>query len=202
MRGHAISQWRAEGQLRRQLGVSGSIGDGSRYGARASLERGGRASANIARAIEINVDSQRAAPGAKIETALRAASLSPNRVRKGGAVLVARDGAEIAACNMFPAGVRDLEERHAGDGRFVWMVHAERRAIFEAARRERGHGRRLPATFFPCIDCARAIVDAAVARLAPEPDFGDPISGGSFEIANHPERRGVEVRIVEAGARS
>ena len=64
-----------------------------------------------------------------MEMALRAASLSPNRVRQVGAVLVAASGEEIAACNTFPEGVRDLEERHAGDGRFVWMEHAERHAI-------------------------------------------------------------------------
>jgi hypothetical protein len=58
---------------------------------------------------------------------------SPNRIRKVGVVLVLHDGTEITACNSFPAGIRDIEERHAGDGRFVWMEHAERRAIFEAA---------------------------------------------------------------------
>ena len=151
------------------------------------------------------MDSQRAAPGAKIETALRAASLSPNRVRKVGAVLVARDGTEIAACNTFPAGVRDVEERHAGDGRFVWMEHAERHAIFEAARRGVATaGACLTTTFFPCIDCARAIVDAGVACLdTPKPDFDDPVWGGSFERSQIILREGgVEIRIVEAAARS
>src|SRR3954471_24474380 len=73
--------------------------------------------------------------GANVEAALRASRGSPNRVRQVGAVLVAGEGTVIAACNTFPPGVRDEEERHAGDGRFVWMEHAERAAIFEAARR-------------------------------------------------------------------
>jgi tRNA(Arg) A34 adenosine deaminase TadA len=94
-----------------------------------------------------------------MQTALRAAADSPNRVRQVGAVLVASDGAEISACNTFPAGVMDIDERHAGDGRFVWMEHAERRAIFEAARRGVATaGAHITSTFFPCIDCARAIV--------------------------------------------
>ncbi len=150
------------------------------------------------------MDSQRAAPGAKIETALRAASLSPNRVRKVGAVLVALDSTEIAACNTFPAGVRDLEERHAGDGRFVWMEHAERHAIFEAARRVVATaGACLTTTFFPCVDCARAIVDAGLACLdTPAPDFDDPVWGGSFERSQIILREsGVEIRIVEAAVR-
>ncbi len=151
------------------------------------------------------MDSQRAAPGAKMETALRAASLSPNRVRKVGAVLVARDGTEIATCSTFPAGVRDLEERHAGDGRFVWMEHAERHAIFEAARRGISTaGAYLTTTFFPCIDCARAIVDAGVARLdTPEPDFSDPVWGASFERSQVILREGgVEIRIVDAAVQA
>jgi dCMP deaminase len=150
------------------------------------------------------VENQRLAPGAKMGMALRASSLSPNRVRRVGAILVARDGTEIAACNTFPAGVRDLEERHQGDGRFVWMEHAERHAIFEAARRGVAtSGAHLTTTFFPCIDCARAIVDAGVACLdAPPPDFDDPVWGGSFERSQTIlTEGGVEIRIVEAVAR-
>jgi dCMP deaminase len=151
------------------------------------------------------VENQRLAPGAKMEMALRASSLSPNRVRRVGAILVARDGTEIAACNTFPAGVRDLEERHQGDGRFVWMEHAERHAIFEAARRGVATaGAHLTTTFFPCIDCARAIVDAGVACLdAPAPDFDDPVWGGSFGRSQTILTEGrVEIRTVKATARS
>ena len=105
-------------------------------------------------------------PGANMQKAFRASALSPNRIRKVGAVLVLRDGMEIATCNRFPPGVRDIEERHAGDGRLVWMEHAERFAIFEAARRGLATaGAHLTSTFFPCIDCARAIVGAGVGYL-------------------------------------
>ncbi len=151
------------------------------------------------------MNRRRFTPGDRMETALRAASLSPNRVRQVGAVLVARDGTEIAACNTFPAGVRDIEERHEGDGRLVWMEHAERHAIFEAARRGVATaGACLTTTFFPCIDCARAIVDAGVARLdTPAPDFDDAVWGRSFERSLAILREGgVEIRIVGGIARS
>ena len=60
---------------------------------------------------------------------------SPNRVRQVGAAIAPADGGEpIVACNTFPTGVQDLDWRHDGDGRFVWMEHAERNAIFAAAR--------------------------------------------------------------------
>src|ERR1700735_297952 len=143
--------------------------------------------------------------GAKMRAAQLAASRSPNRVRRVGAVLVARDGTEIAACNTFPAGVRDIEERHAGDGRFVWMEHAERHAIFEAARRGIATaGAHITSTFFPCIDCARAIVEAGIVCLdTPAPAFDDPVWGAAFERSQVILREGgVEIRIVDAAAPS
>ena len=120
--------------------------------------------------------------GSRLAVALEAASRSPNRVRQVGAVLLARDGAEVVACNTFPSGIRDLEERHAGDGRFVWMEHAERNAIFEAARRGIATaGAHLTTTFFPCIDCARAIVQSGIVCIdTPPPDLNDPVWGQSF----------------------
>jgi dCMP deaminase len=139
--------------------------------------------------------------GAKMAAALRAAAESPNRVRRVGAVLVARDGTEIAACNTFPDGVRDTEERHAGDGRFVWMEHAERHAIFAAARRGVATaGAHLTSTFFPCIDCARAIVDCGIACLdTPAPDFDDEVWGSAFERSRVIlAEGGVRVRVVRA----
>jgi len=141
------------------------------------------------------------AAGVDMKEAVRAAASSPNRVRKVGAVLAARNGVVISDCNAFPAGVRDLEERHAGDGRFVWMEHAERRAIFAAARRGVAtSGARITSTFFPCIDCARAIVEAGLVCLdTPAPAFEDPVWGSSFERSQIIlEEGGVEIRIVEA----
>src|ERR1700677_161872 len=138
--------------------------------------------------------------GAKMPAAVRAAAQSPNRVRRVGAVLVARDGTEIAACNTFPDGVRDTEERHAGDGRFVWMEHAERHAIFAAARRGVATaGAHITSTFFPCIDCARAIVGAGIVCLdTPAPAFDDPVWGASFERSQVIlQEGGVEIRIID-----
>jgi dCMP deaminase len=122
-------------------------------------------------------------PNALIDLAARAALKSPNRVRQVGAAILVCDGAgTIAACNTFPKGVADLDWRHEGDGRLVWMEHAERNAIFAAAREGRAlAGATLATTFFPCIDCARAIVQSGVVRvLSPEPALDDPIWGASF----------------------
>jgi dCMP deaminase len=120
---------------------------------------------------------------ALIDLAARTAVKSPNRVRQVGAAILFCDGGEtIAACNTFPKGVADLDWRHEGDGRLVWMEHAERNAIFAAAKQGRAlAGATLATTFFPCIDCARAIVQSGIARLlSPEPALDDPVWGASF----------------------
>lgn len=116
------------------------------------------------------------------DRAAAAAPASPNRVRQVGAAIALADGTVIAACNDFPAGVRDLDWRHEGDGRFVWMEHAERNAIFAAARRGKAlAGAQLATTFFPCIDCARAIVQSGIAVVVtPKPALDDPVWGAAF----------------------
>jgi len=144
-------------------------------------------------------------PGANMQKAFRASALSPNRIRKVGAILVLRDGMEIATCNRFPPGVRDIEERHAGDGRLVWMEHAERLAIFEAARRGLAtEGAHLTSTFFPCIDCARAIVGAGIGYLdTVPPAFDDPIWGASFYSSRLILQEGdVQIRTITQGSNS
>ena len=120
-----------------------------------------------------------------LERAVATAAASPNRVRKVGAVLVTADRTEISACNTFPPGVRNLADRTVGENRFIWMEHAERAAIFEAARRGLAtDGGTLVSTYFPCTDCARAIVQAGVKTVAtPRPEYDDPVWGESFRTS-------------------
>jgi dCMP deaminase len=56
----------------------------------------------------------------------------------------------------------------------------------------------MTSTFFPCIDCARAIVEAGVTRLdTPPPAFDDPVWGSSFERSQVIlQEGGVEIRVV------
>jgi dCMP deaminase len=121
-----------------------------------------------------------------LERAITAAADSPNQIRKVGAVLVTADRAtEIAACNSFPPGIRNLPERVVGDNRFIWLEHAERSAIFKAAKRGVAtDGGTLVSTYFPCTDCARAIIQAGVKTVAtPRPEFDDPVWGESFRTS-------------------
>ena len=121
-----------------------------------------------------------------VEVAIATARKSPSRPRKVGAVLVLADCATtLTACNDFPAGVRDLDERHAHPDRLLWIEHAERNVIFAAARRGLPTaGATLVATYHPCADCARAIVQAGIANLHTlAPDFADPLWGPAFRFS-------------------
>jgi dCMP deaminase len=136
-----------------------------------------------------------------LDQAIAVARRSPSRPRKVGAVLVLADGATtLVACNDFPAGVRDLEERHAHPERLLWIEHAERNAIFAAARAGLATaGATLIATFHPCADCARAIVQAGIATLHTlPPDFADPLWGAAFRCSRAIlEEGGVQVVDLE-----
>lgn len=118
-----------------------------------------------------------------LDQAIAAARQSPNRVRHVGAVLQPADGGPpLRSCNTFPHGVADTEPRHQGDGRLIWMEHAERNAIFAAARAGRSTaGAVLASSYFPCTDCARAIIQAGIRQLVTlPPDLDDPVWGASF----------------------
>ena len=121
---------------------------------------------------------------ALLQRAVAAAAASPNKIRRVGAVLVAA-GSEIAACNTFPPGVKALPERAVGDNRFIWLEHAERTTLFDAERRGIAtEGAILLSTYFPCTDCARAILLAGVKTVAtPRPEFDDPVWGESFRTS-------------------
>lgn len=118
-----------------------------------------------------------------LEAAITAARQSPNRIRKVGAVLLPLGGKEtFRACNTYPRGVQNNEFRHQGNGRLIWMEHAERNAIYAAARAGVAlEGASLASTYFPCMDCARAIVQSGIHHVHTlPPDLADPVWGESF----------------------
>ena len=136
---------------------------------------------------------------ALLDTAITAARHSPNRVRRVGAVLFPADGrAPVSACNTYPRGVRDTEARHQGNGRLIWMEHAERNAIFAAARAGIAlEGASIVTTYFPCVDCARAIVQSGIRHVHTlPPDLADPVWGESFIYARTVlEEAGIELHF-------
>jgi len=131
-----------------------------------------------------------------------AAAQSLDRSRRVGAVIVGADGEPLVfACNGFPRGVADREERHVRPEKYAWTIHAEIAAICAAARAGIStEGVTMVVNWFPCAECARAIVQSGIGKLvAFRPDLTDPRWGADFKIAREMlEEAGVELQLCEA----
>ncbi len=113
------------------------------------------------------------------------AECSPDRSRKTGCVLVQRGIAVAAGYNNFPCGVTGTEARHARPAKYTWTEHAERNAVYEAARLGvQLQGCTAYCTWYPCADCARALIQSGCFALVcgQQPDFSDPKWGADFAV--------------------
>lgn len=119
------------------------------------------------------------------ETLSRVARASKDTGAQVGAIIVRNGHLIIGAHNELPMGVQDTPERRARPAKYLFTEHAERNAILLAARH--GHscqGTVMYQTWYPCADCARAIVQAGISRLVyQQPNFEDPRWGDSFKAA-------------------
>jgi len=122
-----------------------------------------------------------------IHLALHIGSWSKDRSRKIGCVIVDENrGVRAIGYNGFPRGARDdASERHERPAKYLWTEHAERNAIYQAARMGVPLERcTMYLPWFPCMDCARAIVQAGIVRLvAVRPDVADAQWGSQFVSA-------------------
>jgi dCMP deaminase len=69
--------------------------------------------------------------------------------------------------NSFPRGIDDsVAERYERPEKYFWIEHAERNAIYSAARVGIPlNGCTLYLNWMPCMDCARAIIQSGIKRL-------------------------------------
>jgi dCMP deaminase len=69
--------------------------------------------------------------------------------------------------NSLPRGIRDdIAERLERPTKYLWMEHAERNAIYNAARCGTPlEGCTLYVEIMPCMDCGRAIVQAGIREV-------------------------------------
>jgi dCMP deaminase len=69
--------------------------------------------------------------------------------------------------NSFPRHIRDdVPERLVRPEKYLWIEHAERNAIYNAARcGTQTEGCTLYVEIMPCMDCARAIVQAGIVEV-------------------------------------
>jgi dCMP deaminase len=103
--------------------------------------------------------------------ALDFARQSSDPSTQNGAILVTpaygRDGFPIAqGYNTLPTGVRDQSDRWLSPAKYKFVEHAERNAIYEAARLGFAtHGAVMFCPWAACSDCARAIIQAGIKVL-------------------------------------
>ena len=86
-----------------------------------------------------------------------------------GAVIVGKDKEIVSTgYNSFPRGIRDdVKERQQRPEKYFWFEHAERNAIYNAARigvSTKGTTMYLSCGV-PCSDCARGIINAGIVRI-------------------------------------
>jgi dCMP deaminase len=69
--------------------------------------------------------------------------------------------------NSFPRGIRDdVPERLVRPTKYLWIEHSERNAICNAARAGTAtEGCTIYVEIMPCMDCARAIVQAGIVQV-------------------------------------
>ncbi len=96
------------------------------------------------------------------------ATKSKDRSTKVGCVVVGPSNeVRTTGYNGFCRGIDDdVNSRHDRPDKYLWTEHAERNAVYNAAR----NGIKLECctmyvNMFPCADCARAIIQSGITRV-------------------------------------
>lgn len=110
---------------------------------------------------------------------------SKDKSTKTGVVVVNDDNTELVmGYNGFPRGADDDKDqrRYERPEKYVWTEHAERNAIYKAARLGISlNNCTMYATYFPCVECTRAIIQAGITKLYVEkPDLNHKTWGDSW----------------------
>lgn len=108
-----------------------------------------------------------------LDMAVFVSGKSKDKSTKVGCVFVGPDNEILSTgFNGFPRGVDDdRAERHERPEKYIWTEHAERNAIYNAARTGTSlKGAKAYVTWYPCIDCARGLAQVGVIEIiCPEP---------------------------------
>lgn len=129
---------------------------------------------------------------------------SPDPRTRVGCVIVGPDrGVRSEACNTYPHGVLDgIQERTEAPLKYIWIEHAERNAIYLAARRGIStEGCTMFVELAPCVECARAIIQAGLAQVVINANRSEEYRGDRY-TAEHSTalamlaEAGISVRFV------
>ena len=85
--------------------------------------------------------------------------------------------------NTLARGIRSKPERLKRPEKYLWVVHAERNAIFHAAQHGLSlEGAELYLEWFPCVDCAQAIIQSGIEWVFAAPVEASKDSGWYDEL--------------------
>ncbi len=93
---------------------------------------------------------------------------SPDPRTKVGCVIIRPDESVLCeACNTYPEGIlSSFPDRTQVPAKYIWIEHAERNAIYLAARRGVStEGCTMYVELSPCVDCARAVIQAGIVEV-------------------------------------
>jgi dCMP deaminase len=98
--------------------------------------------------------------------------------------------------NSFPRGIRDdVPGRSERPEKYLWVEHAERNAIYNAARAGTAlEGCTMYVELMPCMDCARAIVQAGIVEVIVDADRMQQYSSRFYD----PQFKQAEILLEEA----
>ena len=108
-----------------------------------------------------------------LRLAREVATWSKDRSTQVGAVIIGADRtAGSYGYNGYPRNINgDQEDRHERPTKYDWTEHAERNAIYNAARMGVAlKGDTIYVTHIPCADCARAIIQVGITRVVADAD--------------------------------
>lgn len=128
------------------------------------------------------------------------AALSKDRNAKVGALAIGPAG-EVRAMgyNGFPRGCNDdIECRHERPEKYLWTEHAERNLLYNAARVGVPlEGCILVVTpLFPCMDCARGIVQAGFKYVVAEAENNPRWAASNAKARELFNEVGIEVVMI------
>lgn len=111
-----------------------------------------------------------------LSVALGIATQSKDTSSQNGAIIVDMYGRAISSgCNNFPEGVEYLAERLERPAKYQYFEHAERNAIYKAARSGRStQGATMYCPWAACHDCARAIIQSGICCLVRQSNIANP----------------------------
>ena len=126
---------------------------------------------------------------------------SKDKNKKVGAVIVDDDNVVLSmGYNGIPKGCDDnIECRYEKPIKYLFTEHAERNAIYHAARHGISlKGCRIYVTLFPCADCARAIIQSGIKKIiAPEPNINHEVWGDHFKASiQMMEEANIEIKLI------